>query len=142
MFNCGDSITCNTNRRIIIMRMQSVQFSSVPYTIGSSGGHAAERQQRSSSSLVCRRPCEQFWHGQGCPLFDVVHQAFLLPTTASPTLQGALKDGFGEAVMARDMPESWWWWWLFPRVRGFWENARQFTPRLHFFLEWGIACAH
>ena len=87
------------------MRMQSVQFSSVPYTIGSSGGHAAERQQRSSSSLVCRRPCEQFWHGQGCPLFDVVHQAFLLPTTASPTLQGALKDGFGEAVVACDTPE-------------------------------------
>ena len=49
-------------------------------------------QQRSSSSLFCRRPCEQFWHGQGCPLFDVDHPAFPLPTTASPTLQGALKD--------------------------------------------------
>ena len=47
--------------------------------------------------------CEQF--GQGCPLSDVVHPAFPLPTTASPTLQGALKDGFGEAVMACDMPE-------------------------------------
>ena len=50
--------------------------------------------------------CEQFWHGQGCPLFDVVHSAFPLPTTASPTLQCALKDGFGEAVMAPDMSES------------------------------------
>ena len=39
------------------------------------------------------------------PLFDVVHPAFPLPTTASPTVQGALKDGFGEAVVARDMPE-------------------------------------
>ena len=29
-------------------------------------------------------PCEQFWHGQGCPLFNVVHPAFPLPTTASP----------------------------------------------------------
>ena len=48
---------------------------------------------------------EQFWHGQICPLFDVVHPAFLLPTTASLTLQGALKDGFGEAVVACDMPE-------------------------------------
>ena len=48
-------------------------------------------------------PCEQFWHGQGCPLFDVVHAAFPLPTTASPTLQGAMKDGFGEAVVACDM---------------------------------------
>ena len=49
--------------------------------------------------------CEQFWHGLGCPLFDVVHPAFPLPTTASPTLKGALKDGFGEAVVACDMPE-------------------------------------
>ena len=41
----------------------------------------------------------QFWHGQGCPLFDVVHPAFPLPTTASPTLQGAIKDGSGEAIL-------------------------------------------
>ena len=41
--------------------------------------------------------CEQFWHGQGCPLLEVVHPAFPLPTRMSPTLQGALKDGFGEA---------------------------------------------
>ena len=37
-----------------------------------------------------------------CPLFDVVHP---LPTTASSTFKGALKNGFGEAVVARDMPE-------------------------------------
>ena len=43
---------------------------------------------------------EQFWHGQGCPLFDVVHPAFPFPTTASPTFQSALKDDFGEAVLA------------------------------------------
>ena len=48
---------------------------------------------------------EQFWHRQGCPLFDVVHPAFPLPTTISSTLQGALKVGRGEAVMANDMPE-------------------------------------
>ena len=60
-------------------------------------------QQRSSSSLFCRR--EQFWHGQGCPLFDVVYPAFPLPTMVSPTLQGALKGGFGEAVEACDMPD-------------------------------------
>ena len=35
-----------------------------------------------------------------------VHSAFSLPTTASPTLQGALKDGFGESVVACDMPEQ------------------------------------
>ena len=37
-----------------------------------------------------------------------VHSLMLstqLPTTASPTLQGALKDGFGESVVACDMPE-------------------------------------
>ena len=36
-------------------------------------------------------PCEQFWHGQGCPLFGFVHQAFSLPTTALSSLQGALR---------------------------------------------------
>ena len=28
-----------------------------------------------------------------------------MPTTASPTLQSAVKDGFGEAVVACDIPE-------------------------------------
>ena len=51
-------------------------------------------------------PSEQFLHGQGCPLYDVDHPAFPLPTTASPTLQGALKDSFGEALVACDMPET------------------------------------
>ena len=48
---------------------------------------------------------KQFWHGQGCPLFDVIHPAFPPPTTASPRPdpQGALKDGSGEAVVARDI---------------------------------------
>ena len=49
-------------------------------------------------------PCEQLWHGQGCPLFDAVHPEVPLPTMALPTLQGVLKDGFGEAVVACDMP--------------------------------------
>ena len=39
----------------------------------------------------------QFW--------DVVHPAFRLLTTVSPTLLGALKDGFGEGVVACDTPE-------------------------------------
>ena len=47
----------------------------------------------------------QVWHGQGCLVVDVVHPAFPLPTTASPTLQGVLKVGFGEAAVAFDMPE-------------------------------------
>ena len=49
--------------------------------------------------------CEQFWHGKGCPLLDVVHPAFPPLTMTSPTLLGALKDGFGETVVACDMPE-------------------------------------
>ena len=48
--------------------------------------------------------CEQGWHGHGCPLFNVVRPAFPLPTTTSPTVQGALKDGVGKAVVACDMP--------------------------------------
>ena len=56
-------------------------------------------------SFLAGGPCGEFWHGQGCPLFDVVHPVLSLPTTASSTLQGALKDGFGEAVVACDIPE-------------------------------------
>ena len=48
----------------------------------------------------------KFWHRQECPLFDYVHQAFPLPSMASPTLQGALRYGFGEADVSCDMPES------------------------------------
>ena len=33
--------------------------------------------------------------GVGRDVFDVVHTAFALPTTALPTLQGARKDDFG-----------------------------------------------
>ena len=36
---------------------------------------------------------------------DVAHPAFPLPTSVSPTLQGALKDVFREAVVMFDMPE-------------------------------------
>ena len=43
--------------------------------------------------------------GAGRPLLDVVHPTFPLLTTASPTLQGVLKDGFGKPVVAHGMPE-------------------------------------
>ena len=66
-----------------------VRFSRDPLPVFSAGNHH-----------------EQFWHKRGCPLFDVVHPAFPLLTTALPTLQGALKDGFGQAVVARNVPES------------------------------------
>ena len=52
-----------------------------------------------------KTPREHFWHGRGCPLFDVIHPAFPQLAMASPTLQGPLKNGFGEAVEACDMPK-------------------------------------
>ena len=64
------------------------QFNRDPFPLFSAGGYR-----------------EQFWNEQGCPLFDVVHPAFPLPNTASPTLQGALKDGSGEVVVACYRPE-------------------------------------
>ena len=42
--------------------------------------------------------------GRNVQFFDVVHPASPLPTKVSPTLQGAMKDGFGEAVVVY-MPE-------------------------------------
>ena len=69
------------------------------------GGHEGRFSRDPLPVFSAGGPCEQFKHGQVCPLFDVVHPAFLLLTTASPALQGALKDGFGEAVVACDMPE-------------------------------------
>ena len=38
------------------------------------------------------------------PTLFVVHPVFPMQITASPTLQGSLKMFFGEAVVARDMP--------------------------------------
>ena len=80
---------------------RTVQFISVPSPIGSSGGFSRDPLLVFTAS----GPCEQVWHGQGCPLFDVVCPEFPLPTTASPTLQSTLKDGVGETVVACDMPE-------------------------------------
>ena len=56
------------------------------------GGYEGQVRRDPLPVLSAGVPCEQFWHGQGCPLLYVVHPAFLLVTTVSPTLQGALKD--------------------------------------------------
>ena len=66
------------------------------------GGHEERFSRDPLPVFSAGGRCEQFWHVQRCPLFDVVHPAFPLPTTASPTL---LKNGFGEAVVACDMSE-------------------------------------
>ena len=81
------------------------RFSSVPGPTGPSGGHEGRFSRDPLPVFSAGSPCEQLWHGQGCPLYDVVHPAFPLPTTALSTFQDALKNGFGEAVVACDMPE-------------------------------------
>ena len=81
----------------------SVQFSSVPCPIKSSGVHKERFSRDPLPIFSAGGHCEQFWHGQGRPLFHVAHPAYPLPTTASPTLQGALNDDFGEAVVICDM---------------------------------------
>ena len=68
-------------------------------------GHEGPFRRNPLPVFLAGGPCEQFWHWQRCPLFDVVQPAFCLPSLASPILLGALKDGFGEAVVAYDMPE-------------------------------------
>ena len=77
----------------------SLQFSSVSSPIGSSGGHEERFSRDPLSVFSADGPWKQFWHGQGCLLFDVVLPAFPLLTMVLPTLQDALKDGFEEAVM-------------------------------------------
>ena len=62
-------------------------------------------QQRSSSSLF---PQEALVSSSGMGRnahFLMLSKAFPLPTTELPTLQGALRDGFGEAVVVCDKPE-------------------------------------
>ena len=80
----------------------SDQFS--PLTDWVIGGHY-RRFSRDFLPVFSAGHCEQLWHGQRHPLLDVVHPAFSLLTTASPTLKGALRDGFREDVVACDMPK-------------------------------------
>ena len=68
-----------------------MQFTSVPWPIGSSGGQEGRFGRDPLPVFPAGGHCEQFWHGQRCPILDVVHPAFPLPTTALPTLQGALR---------------------------------------------------
>ena len=69
------------------------------------GGHEGRFSRNPIPVFPARGPCEHSWHGQTCPPCDVVHPEFPLPTTASPTLHGAMRDGFGEAVVVCGMSE-------------------------------------
>ena len=70
------------------------------------GGHEGRFSRDPLPFVFAGGHCQQVRHGQGGSLSDVVHPAFPLPTTVSPTLQGVLKDSFGEAVVACKMSEQ------------------------------------
>ena len=57
-------------------QFSSVQFSSVPWPIESSGGHEGRFSRGSLPVFFAGGPCEWLWQGQGCPVFDVIHPAF------------------------------------------------------------------
>ena len=81
----------------------SVHLSSLTdWVVERVGGHEGRLSRDPLLGCCCFAGglCEPFWHGQGCQLFDVVHPAFHLPTTPSPTLQGALNDAT-ESVLER-----------------------------------------
>ena len=85
-----------------------MQFSSVQ-SLGRLG-RLGDKTDDSAEILFQSFPLEAFVSSSGMDIHvhsDFVHPAFPLPTTASPNVQGALKDDFGEAVVACDMPKTW-----------------------------------
>ena len=53
-----------------------------PLTDGVVGGHEGRFSRDPLPVFYAGDPCGQFWHGQGCPLFDAVSYTHLtLPTT-------------------------------------------------------------
>ena len=80
---------------LIVLQWHGAVSSVQPFYRSRRRGNMMERFSRDRLPVFSAGgPCEQFWPGQGCPLFDVVHPAFHLLTTALPTLQGALKGDF------------------------------------------------
>ena len=88
---------------LIKMKMQ---FSSVLELIGLLAGREGQFNRDPVPVFSAGDHWEQFWLWLGYPLSDIIHPAFPLPITPSLTLQGALKDGFEEAVLVCDTPES------------------------------------
>ena len=89
---------------------RALQFKSVQSLdrLGRRGawGHAEQFSRDPLPVFSAGGPCGQFWHGQGWPHFDVVHQAFPpMLTTASATVQGVLGGDFEKGVLACDLPE-------------------------------------
>ena len=59
------------------------QLISAPWPIGSSWGLEGRFSRDLLPVFSAGGHFEQFWHGQGCPLFDADHPAFPLQTTTS-----------------------------------------------------------
>ena len=83
-----------------------IQFKPLTNLIVGGGGMRDNSAEILFPVFFAGGPREQLWHGQGRPLFEALHPAFPLPTTASPTLHSSLKDGFGEALVACGMPDT------------------------------------
>ena len=84
IFTFCDCVTKSCLRVALPPQFSSVQFSPLTDWVirGNMRAYLAEILLPVFSAGGCR---VQFWHGWGCPLFDVVQPAFVLPTTASTT---------------------------------------------------------
>ena len=85
-------------------------FSSITWLIWGGGeGGRRERHEDKSAEILFQSFLQESLvssSGMGRDVHsDVAHPAFPLLTMALPTLQGDLKDGFGEAVVAHEMPK-------------------------------------
>ena len=85
-----------------VCAFSSIQFS--PWMIRSSGVHEGWFSRNPLPVFSAGGHCEQFWHGQGMFILWYCSSSISSAYHGSPTLQSALKDGFGEAVVACDMP--------------------------------------
>ena len=69
---------CHTQSSV---QFSSIQLNPVHWLIRSSGEHEGWFSRDPLPVFSAGGPCEQFWHGQGRPLFDDVHPALPLLTT-------------------------------------------------------------
>ena len=177
MFNCDYSITCNTNRSLLFSQNKGMSqirvwpvcnlfktVVSAPEVFMLTSNTCLAMKFSVSKSLRPSTLPSAFsrateWFLFWCKFtfgFTVLRCGFTLThcrtdwysslTAASPPASPKHTAGLGS--ISHDWWWWWWWWWLFPRVRGFWENVRQFSPRLRppphppFFLKWRLGCAH
>ena len=81
--------------------LSSVQFTPSTYRVVGEHEGPFKRDRLPVFSADGHR--DQFRHGQGCALFDVVSPALPVQIAVPPVPPNALKDGFGSCVVTRDM---------------------------------------